>query len=187
MVENYLDTQKLYSRICEYKNNSEKDKFSFFLYNPLIRRYSLHGKPQFFWVCYVQEMVAIPAPHSGLLPNPGVLRGAAGVGLSHDCGGVLHGPQGWPWWVLSHGCQGSLTLLGISEPRRNAPHGAGSSPGQRQWRDVAEMGHGWAKRESCALGGGGVHGGHWEDCWGEQGLNVPSGPWHRSHKSNQKD
>lgn len=45
-------------------------------------------------------MVAIPTPHSGLLPRPGVLWGAAGVGLSHVWGGVLHGVQGWPWPLM---------------------------------------------------------------------------------------
>lgn len=37
VVGNYLDTQKLYSYIYEYKNNCENDKFSLFL-QPLTRR-----------------------------------------------------------------------------------------------------------------------------------------------------
>lgn len=64
----------------------------------MIRRHSTHGKLQLFWLCYVQVrlMVATPAPHSGLLPKPGVLWGTAGAGLSHEWSGVLHGPPGWP-------------------------------------------------------------------------------------------
>lgn len=43
-----------------------------FFYNPWPEG-SLHGKPQSFWVYYIQVrlMVAISAPHSGLLPKPG--------------------------------------------------------------------------------------------------------------------
>lgn len=34
VVENHLDTQKLYSHICEHKSNSKKDKFYFFFPTP---------------------------------------------------------------------------------------------------------------------------------------------------------
>lgn len=87
VVESYLDTQKLYSHICEYKNNSEKDKISFLFLNPLTRKYSLHGKLQLFWVCYVEVrlMLAIPAPHSELLPKTGVLVMPGGVQEEWGC------------------------------------------------------------------------------------------------------
>lgn len=45
-------------------------------------------------------MVTIPAPHLGLLPKPGVLGGAEGVGLSHEWGEVLQGAWGWPWPLM---------------------------------------------------------------------------------------
>lgn len=47
---------------------------------------SLCGKPELFWVGYVQVRLtlAIPAPHLGLLRKTGGLCGAAGVGLPHE-------------------------------------------------------------------------------------------------------
>lgn len=79
MVENYLDTQKLYSHVCEHNHRDEKDKSDFF--SPKSRSEgttpSLSGKPQLFWVGYVQVRLMVAL--LGLLQKPGVLWGAAGT------------------------------------------------------------------------------------------------------------
>lgn len=128
---------------------------------------SLCRKPQLVWVDYVQMrlMVAtgcilwcfVRCSRKGDAP-----WGGQGVGC---CRHLRAGHA--PWWVLSHGHQNSLPVLGRSEPRRQAPCGIGPSPGQRHCRDGAGMGHGWTKTGSSTLCGGGMQGGPWETYWGQ--------------------
>lgn len=81
---------------------------------------------------------------------------------------LLHGAQDWSWpdGCCPMGAKSSWHFWASANTREKLPVVLGPAQA-RECRDVAEMGHGWAKRESCALVGVGVHGGHWEHCRGE--------------------